>query len=193
MWFDGYCCRLRTASQSCTNWIRCSSGRPWGIMWTGILSIMWWISCMLYWDSAWSQSLTVSIAGIRNSHLNIPKLFQQKEAIPFSFPLKKKKIVNYCPQNIQSISSASTGQGSWTSSDLTTQWSHLVILYHPVHLKLKTSLLIHPICFSWLFKESIFIQLCLRQEVFCFMTWPSASWNGLFNPGFILNGDTIEH
>lgn len=46
---------------------------------------------MLYWDSAWSQSLTVSIAGIRNSHLNIPKLFHQKEAIPFSFPLKKKK------------------------------------------------------------------------------------------------------
>lgn len=91
MWFDGYRCRLRTASQSCTNWIRCSSGRPWEIMWTGILSIMWWISCMLYWDSAWSQSLTVSIAGIKNSHLNIPKLYQQKEATPFSFPLKKKK------------------------------------------------------------------------------------------------------
>lgn len=91
MWFDVYRCRLRTASQSCTNWIRCSSGRPWGIMWTGILSIMWWISCMLYWDSAWSQSLTVSIAGIRTPHLNIPKLYHQKEVTPFFFSFKKEK------------------------------------------------------------------------------------------------------
>jgi len=53
---------------------------------------------MLYWDSAWSQSLIVSIAGIRSSHLNIPKLYNQKEATPFSFPLrKKKKKVNYYP------------------------------------------------------------------------------------------------
>lgn len=104
---------------------------------------------MLYWDSAWSQSLTVSIAGIKNSHLNIPKLYQQKEATPFSFPLKKKKKkVNYYPQNIQTISSVSAGQGGWISSDVTMQWSHLVILHHPVHLKLKASLLIHPTCCS---------------------------------------------
>lgn len=183
MYFDGYCCRLRTASQSCTNWIKCSSDRPWEIMWTGILSIMWWISCMLYWDSAWSQSLTVSRAGIINSHLNIPKLYHQKEVSLFYFSLKNEK-----KSELLSL--------EYTDCIISQCWSGRLNLFwsdHPVHLKLKVCLFIHPTCCSWLFKENVFVRLCLRQEVFCFMTWPGASWNGLFNPGFILNGGIIEH
>lgn len=96
IWFDGHCCRPRTAWPSCTNWTRCSSGRPWEITWTRILSITWWISCMLYWDSAWSQSLIVSTPGI--SHLCL------SETVPSGrrhiLVLHKIQNVICCSQNI---------------------------------------------------------------------------------------------